>query len=81
MKILLEKINVNVSKKKLFVSKLKKMVGLAELESATSPLSGVRSNQLSYRPITNGKTIVQEIDLDSKRKFNFAASASQSSQP
>ena len=50
MKILLEKINVNVSKKKLFVSKLKKMVGLAELESATSPLSGVRSNQLSYRP-------------------------------
>ncbi len=37
MKILLGKINVNVSKKKLFVSKLKKMVGLAELESATSP--------------------------------------------
>ena len=57
------------------------LVGLAELESATSPLSGVRSNQLSYRPITNGTTIVQEIDLDSKRKFNFAASVSQSSRP
>ena len=57
------------------------LVGLAELESATSPLSGVRSNQLSYRPITNGTTIVQEIDLDSKRKFNFGASVSQSSQP
>jgi hypothetical protein len=27
------------------------MVGLAGLELATSPLSGVRSNHLSYRPI------------------------------
>ena len=26
------------------------MVGLARFELATSPLSGVRSNQLSYRP-------------------------------
>jgi hypothetical protein len=26
------------------------MVGLAGVEPATSPLSGVRSNQLSYRP-------------------------------
>ena len=26
------------------------MVGLARLELATSPLSGVHSNQLSYRP-------------------------------
>ena len=42
------------------------LVGLAELESATSPLSGVRSNQLSYRPISNGTTIVQEIHLDGK---------------
>ena len=25
-------------------------MGLSELESPTSPLSGVRSNQLSYRP-------------------------------
>ena len=28
------------------------MVGLNGFEPATSPLSGVRSNQLSYRPIT-----------------------------
>ncbi len=27
------------------------MVGLARLELATSPLSGVRSNHLSYRPL------------------------------
>lgn len=27
-----------------------KLVGLAGVEPATSPLSGVRSNQLSYRP-------------------------------
>ncbi len=26
-------------------------MGLSELESPTSPLSGVRSNQLSYRPV------------------------------
>ena len=29
------------------------MVGLGRLELPTSPLSGVRSNQLSYRPIKN----------------------------
>ena len=29
-----------------------KMVGLGRLELPTSPLSGVRSNQLSYRPLT-----------------------------
>ena len=28
-----------------------KLVGLSRLELPTSPLSGVRSNQLSYRPI------------------------------
>ena len=27
------------------------LVGLAGVEPATSPLSGVRSNQLSYRPV------------------------------
>ena len=32
---------------------LKSMVGLARLELATSRLSGVRSNHLSYRPKTN----------------------------
>ena len=34
------------------------MVGLAELESATSPLSGVRSNQLSYRPKIRSKNLI-----------------------
>jgi hypothetical protein len=28
-----------------------KMVGLGRFELPTSPLSGVRSNQLSYRPV------------------------------
>ena len=32
------------------LSKLRRLVGLARFELATSPLSGVRSNQLSYRP-------------------------------
>jgi hypothetical protein len=31
-------------------AKWAKLVGLAGVEPATSPLSGVRSNQLSYRP-------------------------------
>ena len=30
------------------------MVGLGRFELPTSPLSGVRSNQLSYRPLTSG---------------------------
>ena len=30
-----------------------KMVGLGGFELPTSPLSGVRSNQLSYRPVVN----------------------------
>ena len=30
--------------------RVKKLVGLGRLELPTSPLSGVRSNQLSYRP-------------------------------
>ena len=34
-------------------SKGRKMVGQEEFESSTSPLSGVRSNQLSYWPISN----------------------------
>ena len=32
------------------------MVGLGRLERPTSPLSGVRSNHLSYRPVTAIKT-------------------------
>ena len=31
-----------------------KLVGLGRLELPTSPLSGVRSNQLSYRPLYMG---------------------------
>ena len=31
-----------------------KLVGLGRFELPTSPLSGVRSNQLSYRPILTG---------------------------
>ena len=31
------------------------MVGLSGLEPPTSPLSGVRSNQLSYRPVVKNK--------------------------
>jgi hypothetical protein len=32
-----------------------KMVGLGRVELPTSPLSGVRSNQLSYRPVSTGR--------------------------
>ena len=53
--ILLEKVNVIVAKKKLFVSELKKMVGLGGLEPPTSPLSGVRSNQAELQTQLNWK--------------------------
>ena len=33
----------------------KQLVGLGRFELPTSPLSGVRSNQLSYRPITGSR--------------------------
>ena len=33
-----------------FIQKSKNLVGLGGFEPPTSPLSGVRSNQLSYRP-------------------------------
>ena len=36
----------------------KKMVGLGGLEPPTSRLSGVRSNQLSYNPISHTKLMV-----------------------
>jgi hypothetical protein len=32
------------------------LVGLSGLEPLTSPLSGVRSSQLSYRPVKSNKT-------------------------
>ena len=34
------------------------MVGLGRLELPTSPLSGVRSNQLSYRPKIRSKNLI-----------------------
>ena len=37
------------------------MVGLARLELATSPLSGVRSSQLSYRPIVRFVRVLQTL--------------------
>jgi hypothetical protein len=39
------------NKQNLFGKSLKFMVGLGRVELPTSPLSGVRSSQLSYRPI------------------------------
>ena len=33
------------------------MVGLGGVEPPTSPLSGVRSNQLSYRPLLKGSCV------------------------
>jgi hypothetical protein len=39
------------NKQNLFGRSLKFMVGLGRVELPTSPLSGVRSSQLSYRPI------------------------------
>ena len=38
-----------------------KLVGLNGLEPSTSRLSGVRSNQLSYRPIHFSRNISTEI--------------------
>ncbi len=38
-------------------------MGLGELESPTSPLSGVRSDQLSYRPLLNMLKRVRRIEL------------------
>ena len=40
----------------------KNMVGLTRLELVTSRLSGVRSNQLSYRPIYGGDEEIRTPD-------------------
>ncbi len=44
-----------------------RMVGLARLELATSPLSGVRSSHLSYRPIVKsvcGDNLVELVGIE-----------------
>lgn len=40
------------------------MVGLGRFELPTSPLSGVRSNQLSYRPITGSRYSIVFIQVN-----------------
>ncbi len=44
-------LNANQALSQLSYSPIYVLVGLGRLELPTSPLSGVRSNQLSYRPI------------------------------
>ena len=43
-------LNANQALSQLSYSPIYVLVGLGRLELPTSPLSGVRSNQLSYRP-------------------------------
>lgn len=40
-----------------------KLVGLSGLEPPTSPLSGVRSNQLSYKPIIQSRNVTFSLSL------------------
>ena len=40
------------------------MVGLGRFELPTSPLSGVRSNQLSYRPRIKLKLLVELVGIE-----------------
>ena len=44
-------ISENKNRESQYTPSLYSLVGLGRLELPTSPLSGVRSNQLSYRPI------------------------------
>jgi hypothetical protein len=60
------------------------MVGLGRVELPTSRLSGVRSNQLSYRPIFSLASSYprqkdQIRDLKSQKNANFAAKKSHTS--
>lgn len=47
------------------------MVGLGRFELPTSPLSGVRSNQLSYRPVLAGS--LAEVNFGGSQKTSFNA--------
>ena len=38
------------------------VVGLVRIELTTSPLSGVRSSQLSYRPVLNLSDVLVELN-------------------
>ena len=52
-----------------------KLVGLGRFELPTSPLSGVRSNQLSYRPDSTAPAeIPQEVRPDAQAALNRALS-------
>ena len=42
------------------------MVGLRELESLTSCVSSRRSNQLSYRPIADGSSTLEQFTTEPK---------------
>ena len=44
------------------------LVGLGRFELPTSPLSGVRSNQLSYRPMRLHPTVLRGINQQMKTK-------------
>ena len=42
-----------------------KLVGLDRIELSTSPLSGVRSSQLSYRPfLVGGRKLVELVGIE-----------------
>jgi hypothetical protein len=57
------------------------MVGLGGLEPPTSPLSGVRSSHLSYRPNLLGVNILRDSLLSSNRRLDvrFASGRRQES--
>ncbi len=61
-----------------------KVVGLGRLELPTSPLSGVRSNQLSYRPrtsYTNPAKRTWILHLAKTKSFSFLVSQLAGSNP
>ena len=46
---------------------MQKVVGLGRVELPTSPLSGVRSNRLSYRP-GSGRQVLKQLVLGAREK-------------